>query len=508
MQTLLAIDDVSLPFRKNVCLHLGRPDVRAEPVLTPSPFDSNAPDNLAAHFYGTVLHDQGMFRMWYYACHWGKNPDWPPKLMQQVAKPAPWLGEQYPLYAGPVCYAESDDGITWRKPPLGQVLFKGTLANHAVAIPHVIIGACNVIKDPADPDPARRYKMVYQYFPDQSDPHIEEYGWRPTIALACSPDGLAWTMTSIPFVNQFVEQSSFMRHDGRYVVHYQVMDSWAGWRSEGGAKCGRLGVARVSADWDHWPDVAAEAFALPEPEDPALRGMHGAYDQVHMGIGAASFGNVCVGLFGRWHNADNTRAFREISCDLGLVVSNDGVHFREPVRGHRFIRRQDSPAPSVPGVAAQTCLCQGNGIVNVGGQTRLYHGRWRNVGAYEDRESLRHYYAEVGLATLPRDRWGGLTLNDDAADGAIVSMPLLLSNTSELKINADTTAGVCVDLLDENFRPIQGFADGTVQGEGLECPVRWVGRAIGELVGQPIRVQIRLCRQGETAPRMYAMYLV
>ena len=35
---LLAIDDVSLPFRKNVCLYLSKPTVRAEPVLAPSPW--------------------------------------------------------------------------------------------------------------------------------------------------------------------------------------------------------------------------------------------------------------------------------------------------------------------------------------------------------------------------------------------------------------------------------------------------------------------------------------
>ena len=62
---LLAIDDVSLPLRKNVCLYLSKPAVRVEPVLAPSPLESSAPENLAAHFYGTALHDAGKCRMWY-----------------------------------------------------------------------------------------------------------------------------------------------------------------------------------------------------------------------------------------------------------------------------------------------------------------------------------------------------------------------------------------------------------------------------------------------------------
>ena len=82
----LAIDDRALPFRKDVGLYLTKPTVRPAPVLSPAPFGSGAVDDSGAHFYGTVLHDAGKFRMWYYACHWGKNPDWPPRLMQQVAK--------------------------------------------------------------------------------------------------------------------------------------------------------------------------------------------------------------------------------------------------------------------------------------------------------------------------------------------------------------------------------------------------------------------------------------
>ena len=78
-QILLAIDDVSLPLRKNTCLYLSKPTVRQEPVLLPRPTDSDAPDNLAAHFYGTVLYDEGKFRMWYYASHRGTNPDWSPR---------------------------------------------------------------------------------------------------------------------------------------------------------------------------------------------------------------------------------------------------------------------------------------------------------------------------------------------------------------------------------------------------------------------------------------------
>ena len=501
---LLAIDDQAIPFRKNVCLQLSKPAVRPEPVLAPSAFGSGKPDDMATHFYGTVLQDNGRFRMWYYACHCGKNPDWPPEMMRQLAKPAAWSTGETPLFQGPLCYAESPDGIHWTKPELGQVLFKGSRANNALALPHAVVSGALVIRDDAEPDPARLYKMIYQFFPDQSDPPVEAYGRLPTVAQAVSPDGLQWTVIGIPFRNQFVEPSSFFRFQDRYLIHYQVMDAGFGYGAAGGTRCGRAGVVRCTADFERWPDLLAEGFALAEPEQAERRGMSGSYDQVHLGVGAASFGNVCVGLYGLWHNADFNTGFSEISCDFGLLVSNDGIHFREPVKGARFLRRDETPVTPVPGQDFNTILCQANGILNVGDETRLYHGRWRNAG---HSGSLRHYTAEVGLATLPRDRWAAFVLNPGEAEGVVCSAPLPMpAGDGALFLNAHGTAGLTVSLLDERFEPIPGFDQGRVVGpDGLDCPVRWAGRDLCELAGRSCRIQIRLTAGGAVSPGLFAL---
>ena len=63
---MLAIDDVSLPLERNLAHFLTTPTVRDEPVRTPSRENRDAPDYLAAHFYGTVFHEDGTFRMRYY----------------------------------------------------------------------------------------------------------------------------------------------------------------------------------------------------------------------------------------------------------------------------------------------------------------------------------------------------------------------------------------------------------------------------------------------------------
>jgi hypothetical protein len=478
-------------------------------VLEPSPRHSNAPDNLAAHFYGTVLHENGKFRMWYYACHWGHNPDWSPRMKQQLAKPPGWADPEAPVGQGPLCYAESDDGIKWRKPALNQVLFKGSKANNAFDLPHAVVSGAIVVKDDAEPDPARRYKMTYQFFPDQTDPPIDENGALPTVALAVSPDGLNWKIIGIPFRNVFVEPASFIKHAGQYVVHYQTADNWGGYMAEGGTNCGRTGVARVTCDFGSWPNLIAEAFALAEPEDRSKRGANGPYDQVHLGVGAASFGNVCVGLYGLWHNADNSKGFGEISCDFGLLVSNDGVSFREPVKGHRFLRREDSLVTPVPGRNFNTILCQANGILNVGDETRIYHGRWRNAGSWGKSE-LTHYSAEVALATLPRDRWGALAVMPGSKEGTICSSPAVLPAKPTIALNADGTAGITVALLDEHFKPITGFSgtkSGRCESDGIERAVRWPGGDASSLAGRKVRVQIELAKSDAVDPRVFAVYV-
>jgi hypothetical protein len=499
---LLAIDDYSLPLKKNLCLYLTKPAVRSEPVLRASRDDEQAVDNLAAHFYGTVLYDKGRYRMWYYACHWGRNPDWPPELARHIAK------ETLPLFMGPLCYAESDDGIHWVKPKLGQVLFKGSRDNNALALPHGAVSAATLIRDDDDPDPARRYKMVYEFFTHTSDPPLEEYTMAPTVACAVSADGLHWTVTQTPYPREFVEQSSFYKHDGKYIINSQ--NSWGQIPGVDATPRGRQGFARFSPDFECWIEGQVESFASPEPLDPAHRGPDKKYDQVHLGVGAASFGSVCVGLYGLWHNQAPDEPFDVISADLGLVVSNDGLHFREPVKGHVYIDRADSPATPAPGKSYNTILCQANGILNVGAETRIYHGRWLN--AWSTGADLHNYDGEIALATLPRDRWGGLGLFPDEAEGSVWTAPFTVPDGGcTVTLNVDGAHQTTVEVADDRFNlhsQIGAASPAAISvGGGFDCPVSWPGASLAPLAGQKVRLKITLRRDGAGEPRLYAANL-
>ena len=482
---MLAIDNESWPLSRNLCLYLSKPTVRAEPVLSPEQGSADAPDNAAAHFYGGVVHDAGKYRMWYYACHWEGDT-------------SPAERVEANLREGPVCYAESDDGIRWVKPDLGQVEWRGSRKNNIVRLGTLYNEGVNVIKDDRDPSPARRYKMVYNYRPANRD------FW--TIRTATSHDGLHWSDgPDLPY-DGFLEHASLYEFGGNYYVSGQMFS-----RSEGGHVSCRQGFAIVSPDFDRWLPECGESFLLPEPADPKERGFTKPYDQVHIGVGAASFGNVLVGLYSIWHNRSfptekDWFGMGTTSGDFGLVVSNDGLHFREPVKGHVFLHRDESPPFGLAaGVRHGRILCQANGILNVGGETRIYHGRWANT------QHVRDYLAEVALATLPRDRWGALGLFPEATEGSVWSAPVTLpASGCALLLNADGAAGMRVDVADERFNlvpDLSGDRAGSVRAAGgLDCPVVWPGRTLGELGGKSVRFRVSLNRQGGE-PRLFCMTL-
>src|SRR5689334_23089804 len=100
---LFAFDDQSIPFRHNLYLTMHRPEKREAPVLRRG--DKGTPDEFGACFYGSILHLDGKYRMWYIAY----DADAIAALNQRSIRS--WR----------LAYAESTDGISWKKPNLGLV---------------------------------------------------------------------------------------------------------------------------------------------------------------------------------------------------------------------------------------------------------------------------------------------------------------------------------------------------------------------------------------------------
>jgi hypothetical protein len=85
-----------------------------------------------------------------------------------------------------VCYAESSDGVEWTRPVLGKVEWEGSHRNNLLPWGENWMRRPNIIEDPRDPDPARRYKMTY----------VDVIGGRPAIARGYPRDGIDWKLNA------------------------------------------------------------------------------------------------------------------------------------------------------------------------------------------------------------------------------------------------------------------------------------------------------------------------
>ena len=158
-------------------LELHRPSRREIVFKTDAPWEGNASG------FQSVFQDGPLYRMYYRGLHYSNGG-----RLTTPLKPHPYY----------LCYAESDDGIHWRRPKLGLFEFNGSKANNIILTSEFLadIGGdpahTAVFKD-ANPDcPAdEKYKIVV-------------VGSKPRgLYLLKSADGLHFSLlTKKPFVTQ------------------------------------------------------------------------------------------------------------------------------------------------------------------------------------------------------------------------------------------------------------------------------------------------------------------
>lgn len=121
-------------------------------------------DNL----YGNVIYDkeEKIYKCWY-----------SPFIVDRSAKGMTLEQRRKRYSSGPgremgICYATSKDGIKWHKPELGLVDYEGSKANNIIwRGPR----GAGIFKDHREPDPDRRYKMIFQ-----------------GVSTSLSADGIKW----------------------------------------------------------------------------------------------------------------------------------------------------------------------------------------------------------------------------------------------------------------------------------------------------------------------------
>ncbi len=318
----LFMDERFVESAKGVRFEMGVPVQYPEPVLTPDrPWEERGIGG-----YNTVLREPGgLFRAWYAAV---------------MLTGLPQEG------ALRLAYAESEDGLHWRKPELGLVSFRGDARNNIVAPLHERQSqqGAAVLRDEHAP-PEERYKLLTKFRASNAELAA---GARNGLYAMHSPDGLRWRLyPDQPCSPVMCDTQNAFFYDDRlrqYVAYTRVARTQL--LDEAAKTAGRTGYRTIgrmtSPDFRVWSDqeivmeADAEDLTMSLPE-----GIHSArpladfYTSCAMKYPWAEDAYLALpAIYHHWDDADFPA-----TLDVQLLTSRDGIAWRRQGDRRPFLRK-------------------------------------------------------------------------------------------------------------------------------------------------------------------------
>jgi hypothetical protein len=315
-----------------------------------------------------------------------------------------------------VCYAASEDGIAWRKPLMDICEFDGQLSNIVSVGPH----GAGVFKDDHEPDPARRYKMLFK---------------GDAMCVAFSADGLHW---GEPVACPQIDAAGDTHNNALWVPELECYVGFTRLWGNGRRQVGRT----ESRDFLTWTkaEVVLEGVEphLHTYAMPVFR-----YEGVYLGL---------VALF----NSETDRTHTE------LTWSPDTTAW------HRI----DPGTPLIPNAAEEGaydwgCVYPAAYPVVTDNEIRLYYG-----GSNGPHTNWRDGF--FCLAVLGRDRFAGFEPESPDGPATVVTKPVR-AHGDRLRLTADVQEGgsIMVAALDDEGNALArsetittSVTDGRVTWEG------------------------------------------
>ncbi|MAG37564.1 MAG: hypothetical protein CL878_15110 [Dehalococcoidia bacterium] len=478
---LFPFDNTSIPFAAGLRMHLVDGKQRGRPPVVLGPGEPGAPDDRRTRFYGTVIPIEDALHMWYMG---SGSVDGPREYR--------------------ACYAISRDGVHWVRPALGLVEYNGSRANNLIDFREGRAGlaAFPILYEPDDPDPDRRFKVAFE---------CGEY--QAKVSVAFSPDGLRWTESPHNPGGAGMEMTGLIRFNGCYYIN-----------GHGGF---HFGVARnlityASYDFEHWTQASCLGFyrdRLPIQEMADIRTRSTGGEQVHLGAGLWDRGNVILGVYDIWHGPESGDRL-QVTMDLGLLISHDALHYREPIPDFRFVPGYEEaggtgtlkPEEGLPPMMLTAALSHGQGMCNWGDETMLWYEAWVDGGirlARWERDRLGYF-----RAWNPEEYGGRLRADQAAMDRHCITCPIRVHGPgARVYANVDGISQyseLSVEVLDGQFRPLPGYSgDASIPltEPGLRQPVVWKDRdTVGEIDG-PFRLRVKFGGVRREDTRLYALYV-
>ncbi len=428
-QLQLFLDDGLIDSRRDVQFVLHSPQSAEIAIRMDKPWENRL------MYDPVVIKDGSRYRMWY---------------RTNFARP--------PYYTG---YAESTDGIHWKKPSLGLIDFRGSKENNIVWVgdprardkPFVL----SVFKDtnPKTPD-AERYKAT----------GISGYGGLQGLV---SSDGLQWRL---------LQTQPVVPAAGKYDSHN--ISFWDSARQEYVAYARGLenGIRRIrrAATKDFRKFPVPELITVMNPPNTNIEHLYknAATPYFRQPEMLLMFPKRFVPerkLDPKWPHAGLS--------DIVFMFSRDGIHWDRRFR-EAFLR---------PGLDPlnwhDRAIEVGPGLVPTGSnQMSLYYV-----------EHFRTDSVHIRRGVLRVD--GFVSVRAGYRGGEFVTHPLVFDG-QRLVMNFSTSAvgSVQVEVQDANGKPLPGFrlADcAEIFGDRIEHPIEWkTGNDLDQLAGKPVRLRFVL----------------
>jgi hypothetical protein len=433
-------------------------------------FRTDAPWEGNASTYQSVFFDDGVYRMYYRGGHYLHSGGAAEELGEH-----PWV----------LCYAESDDGIHWRRPELGIVEYDGSSANN------IILDEAMVASIGGDPAHTAVFRDDNPDCPEEERYKIIIVGSEPTgLYYLVSEDGLHFRIGSpepIQTIGAFDSQNLAFWDPVREEYREYHRGFRDGVRDIMTATSPTIG-SFPEPRWLEYPGAPAQHLYTNQIQ-PYYRAPH-----IFVGFPARytdrGWLDSLHDLPGRKERLSRSEAagrFGTAITDALFMSSRDGVTF------HRW-----SEAFIRPGPRQRESWTYGDNYP--------FWGVLETASPLEDAPDELSLYASEGYWVGTDTAFRRYSLRIDGfvsvaapfAGGDIVTKPLVFDGGA-LAINAETSGagGIQVELQTVGGDPIPGYSLDDcpeILCDSLRHIVRWTGNEgdLRELSGQPIRIRFVL----------------
>ena len=456
-------------------LRLHQPVPREVVIVRDAPWEG------AGSGYTSLFKDGDIYRMYY-------------KAWQRTPGPGVPNTDKNPLLC---CYAESDDGIHWRKPELGLFAFNGSKANNIVMASGPLGGLEVDAGHPAvfkDENPAAAADARYKAF-FRSDKSKGLLAFK-------SPDGIHWApLADAPVITDGAFDSQNLAfwdtERGEYRAYWRYFAKDGEYRHDERNPVGLRSIrTATSKDFIHWENQANLKFVDSPFEQLYTNQVKPYHRAPHLFIGFpmrytdrgwSDSMRALPNLAHREWRAGITERLGTAVTDALFMASRDGVTFK---RWNEALLR---PGIERDGTWTYGQLCVAWQVVET---KSALEGAPNELSIYAD----EHYWSGASGSTVRRYTLrldGFVSVQAPMSGGELVTKPVRFTGR-QLRLNFSTSAAgsVRVELQDEAGRPLPGFSledCPPLFGDSVERPVSWrSGTDVGALAGQAVRLRIVL----------------